>query len=226
MDTTFNTQETAQATVNSNMASALTVADTSSAQRVQQLGLVHQARLAQLTRTSASVTAQYGADSTQAVAAAAAVTSSKLLVARITQINLRVTLAAPTVASGGWALYGHIYTSAGAAAAAYTVFLVDEQNAYQSAVGFSYTGNDGSFALNYQPAGGAAALPQLYLQVANAQAQPVYLSIVAFAPTVGKATYLDVTLPAGEPVLGDPPSEIRATALPDIKVTPTLKRPG
>jgi len=226
MNTTFNTQETAQATVNTNVASALTVADSSSSQRVQQLGLVHQARLAQLTRTSASVTAQYGAGSAQATAAAAAVASSKLLVARITQINQRVTLAAPAVATGGWALYGHIYASAGAAAVAYTVFLVDEQNAYQGAVGFSYTASDGSYALNYQPAAGVAALPQLYLQVANASAQPVYLSTVAFAPTVGKATYQDVTLPAGEPVLGDPPAEIRATALPNISATPTRKRQG
>jgi hypothetical protein len=224
MNTTFNPQETAQTTVNSNMTSALTVADTSSAQRVQQLGLVHQARLAQLTRTSASVAAQYGADSAQATAAAAAVASSQLLLARITQINLRVTLASPTVAAGGWALYGHIYSSDGTAAVAYTVFLVDEQNAYQSAVGFSYTATDGSYALNYQPAKGAAALPQIYLQVANASAQPVYLSTVAFAPTVGQATYQDVTLPAGEPVLGDPPAEIRATALPDIKAAPTRKR--
>ena len=224
MNTTFNTQETAQTTVNSNMTSALTVADASSAQRVQQLGLVHQARLAQLTRASASVAAQYGADSVQATAAAAAVASSQLLLARITQINLRVTLTAPKAAAGGWALYGHIYTSAGAAAAAYTVFLVDEQNAYQGAVGFSYTGSDGSYTLNYQPAAGATALPQLYLQVANASAQPVYLSTVAFAPTVGQATYQDVTLPAGEPVLGDPPAEIRATALPDIKAAPTRKR--
>lgn len=226
MSETFDPQQTALETVKSNVVSALNIADSSSAQRVQQLGLVHQARLAQLTRASVSVAAQYGADSTQGTAAAAAVASSKLLVARITQINQRVTLAAPTVATGGWALYGHIYTSAGAAAAAYTVFLVDEQNAYQGAVGFSYTGNDGSYALNYQPAAGAGALPQLYLQVANASAQPVYLSTVAFAPTVGQATYQDVTLPAGEPVLGDPPAEIRATALPDVKAAPTRKRPG
>ena len=226
MSETFDPQQTALETVKSNVVSALNVADSSSAQRVQQLGLVHQARLAQLTRTSANATAQYGADSTQAIAAAAAVSSSKLLVARITQLNLRVTLAAPTVTAGGWVLYGHIFSSAGAAAVAYTVFLVDEQNAYQGSVGFSYTGSDGSYALNYQPAEGAAALPQLYLQVANATAQPVYLSAAAFAPTVGQATYQDVTLPAGEPVLGDPPAEIRATALPNISPAPTKKRPG
>jgi len=226
MDTVFSTQETAQTTVNTNVASALAVADSGTAQRVQQLGLVHQARLTQLTRTSVSVAAQYGADSTQATAAAAAVTSSKRLVARITQINRQVTLDAPAVASGGWALYGHIYNAALAAAAAYTVFLVDEQNAYQGAVGFAYSASDGSYALNYAPASDAQALPELYLQVANAQAQPVYLSTVAFQPTTGQATYLDVTLPAGEPVLGDPPAEIRATALPDIKVPPTRKRSG
>jgi hypothetical protein len=224
MDTVFSTQETAQATVNTNVSSALAVADGGTAQRVQQLGLVHQARLAQLTRTSASVTAQYGADSTQATAAASAVTSSKLFVARITQIKQQVSLAAPTVAAGGWALYGHVYNSSLTPAAAYTVFLVDEQNAYQGAVGFSYTASDGSYALNYAPASDAQELPQLYLQVANAQAQPVYLSTVAFQPTTGQATYLDVTLPAGEPVLGDPPAEIRATALPDSNLAATRKR--
>jgi hypothetical protein len=57
--------------------------------------------------------------------------------------------------------------------------------------------------------------PPLYLEIANNKAQPVYLSKTAFPPQTGVATYLVVTLPTGEPILGDPPEEIRAIAMPD-----------
>jgi hypothetical protein len=45
--------------------------------------------------------------------------------------------------------------------------------------------------------------------------QIIYLT--AFQPTVGVATYQDVTLPADEPVIGDPPRILRNIALPNIK---------
>jgi hypothetical protein len=43
----------------------------------------------------------------------------------------------------------------------------------------------------------------------------VYLSKTVFQPQAGAATYQDVTLPAGEPIIGDQPKEIRAIAMPD-----------
>jgi hypothetical protein len=50
--------------------------------------------------------------------------------------------------------------------------------------------------------------------VANQKAEPVYLSTAAFAPVLGQATYQTITLAAGEPILGDPPVEIKRVAMP------------
>ena len=210
-----STQAGTIATVDSNVAAALAIADSTSAQRVQGLGLVHQARLAQLERTAASVTAQYGAGSSQATAIEAAVTASKVTVARLATVNLQITLTKPQVATNGWALYGHVFDAQLKPVSAYTVFLVDEQNAYQRAYGFAFTDNEGAFELNFVGSANAPATPQLYLEIANNKAQPVYLSKTAFQPQTGVATYQDITLPAGEPILGDPPKEIRAIAMPD-----------
>jgi hypothetical protein len=210
-------QTTTVSTVDSNVLTALAAADASSAQRVQGLGLVHQARLAQLTRTAATVTAEYGAGSSQATAAEAAVAASKVTVARLAVVNLQVSITKPQVSATGWALYGHVYNAQLQALAAYTVFLVDDQKTYQRAYGFAYTGSDGSFQINYAGSATAAgtATPQLYLEIANNNAMPVYLSSTAFQPQIGAATYLDITLPEGEPIIGDPPAGIRPIALPD-----------
>jgi hypothetical protein len=213
-------QATTISTVDSNVLAALGVADASSVQRVQGLGLVHQARLAQLTRTAVDVTAQYGAGSTQAAAAEASVAASKATVARLAVVNLQVTIAKPQVSATGWAIYGHVYNAQLQPLAAYTVFLADDQKTYQRAYGFAYTASDGSFQINYAGSPtGAAATPQLYLEIANNNGLPVYLSTTAFQPQLGVATYQDITLPAGEPIIGDPPAGIRPIALPDpIKV--------
>lgn len=215
-----NTQQTTQSTtntVNSNVSSVLSDTDALAAQRVQGLGLIHQARLAQLTRTAAAITAQYGASSAQAEAAEAAVTVSQATVSRLAVLNRQVSIKMPVPAAKGWSLYGHIYHSTLEPAQAYTVFLVNEQNAYQGAVGFAYTASDGSYTLNYD---GAGSVPSsLFLEVVNASAQPVYLSTVAFQPATGSSNYQDVTLPVNEPVLGDPPAEIKRIALPNAGKT-------
>ena len=62
-----------------------------------------------------------------------------------------------------------------------------------------------------------AAAPQLFLQITDANANPVLLSETAFVPVTGMATYQAVILPAGEKKLGDLPANIRAVALPDLK---------
>ena len=211
-----NTQQTTQsttATVTSNVSSVLSATDTTAAQRVQGLGLVHQARLAQFTRTAAAVTAQYGASSPQAKAAEAVVTVSKATVARLAVLNRQVSITPPQAPAKGWSLYGHVYHSTLQPASAYTVFLVDEQNAYQAAIGFAYTAADGSYTLNYSGEGERST--QLFLEIVNNQAQPVYLSTTSFEPQTGSANYQDVTLPAGEPILGDPPADIRRIAMPN-----------
>ena len=220
--TSKKTSQSTTATITSNVANAVMAADSTTAQSVQNLGLVHQARLAQVTRKAASVIARYGKNSPQAKAAEAAVAVSKATVARIAVVSRQTTSPQPQVTANGWALYGHIYHSTLQPASAYTVFFVDQQNAYQSSVGFAYTGSDGSFQINY-PGTEKTALPQLFLEVVNDKAQPVFLSTTAFQPQTGKATYQDVTLPVGEPVLGDPPPDIRSIAMPN---TPSSSTPS
>jgi hypothetical protein len=67
---------------------------------------------------------------------------------------------------------------------------VDAQNAYQSAYGFVYTSETGYFQLNFagasgagqdqaphsDPASAAAPTPQPFIEIANADGQPVYLA--------------------------------------------------
>jgi hypothetical protein len=211
--------------------SALAAADTTVAQRVTTLGLVHQARLSQLTRTATSVTRQYGAGSPQAAAAQTAVEAAKTTVARVAVVNQQITTPAPQVAAGGWALYGRVFSAALQPLAGHCVFLVDPQKAYQSEYGFSYTDSTGYFVLSYagtpaetqtrgkQDAAAsqdAAQTPTpLFVEVVNPKAQPVLISTTPFQPATGVATYQNITLPEGEKPIGDPPEEIRKIAFPE-----------
>jgi len=244
--TTTTTTAATAAKISSDAATALSAADTTASQRVQNLSLVHQARLTQLTRTAASITARYGAGSPQAAAAEAKVTASKATIARVATVSQQVSATAPQVSATGWALYGHVYNAQLQPVSAYTVFLVDAQNAYQSAYGFSYTDSAGYFLISFagdpassqSPTQEGSSSPRrrrsqaeedhqsepaqpanqtsspFFVEIANANAQPVYLSKTAFQPTLGAATYQNITLPAGEAPIGDPPAAIRRIALP------------
>jgi hypothetical protein len=224
------------AEINNSVASELSTADSTATQAVQILSNINNARLAQQTRNAASITARFGAGSPQAVAAEAMVTASKATVARVAIINQQVSTGTPQVPATGWALYGHVYNAQLRPVSAYTVFLVDAKNAYQSAYGFTYTDSTGYFLISFagepassqsptressQPAPTAPqTLPQLFIEIVNSNALPVYLSKTAFQPTVGAATYQNVTLPAGEAPIGDPPPEIRRIALPPPRRNP------
>jgi len=229
-----------------SVTTAVTAADATAADRVQSSSLINQARGSRLARTAASVTAQYGANSTQAIAAQAAVTANQTAVSRIQVLHQQVATAAPVVSTNGWALHGRVYDASLQPVSGHTVFLVDSQKTYQEDYGFAYTDSSGYFLINFAgakptpavpPAGENAAVPAesttaapsqtvapapvstdpLFLQIANTSGNPVYLSTSAFQPTVGKATYQNITLPAGEPVLGDPTAAIRKTAFPPQK---------
>jgi hypothetical protein len=215
------------AALTSDAAAAVKTADSIASQRIQTLGLVRQARLAQLTRTAASVSTNFGATSAQATAAQAAITSSKTAIARLATVKDQVSTAAPKVAANGWALYGHVYNAQLQPVTAYTVFLVNAQNTYQQTFGFAYTDDTGYFLISYAPAKKRRedqaekrdetqdeTFPQLFLEIVNTKAQPVYLSTAPFQPTLGSATYQNVTLPAGEAPIGDPPTAIRNIGIP------------
>lgn len=207
--------------------SGLTAADGVATQSVADLKLVHQARLSQLTRTAAALAAKYGAGDPRVKSAQDAANATTATVARVSMLHQQTATPAPTVAAAGWALHGRIFNAQGQPVSAYTVFLVDEQKSYLQSFGFAYTDDTGYFLINYggpqgtqvKATSGAAgqagaSAPQLFLEIANTKALPVYLSTTAFQPNVGGATYQNVFLPAGEPPIGDPPPAIRAVALP------------
>ena len=92
---------------------------------------------------------------------------------------------------------------------------MDADKTYLQQYGFAYTDDTGYFVINYAgDTGQTAEAPQLFLEIANTDAKPVYLSSTAFQPVVGAATSQNIVLPAGEQPIGDPPPEIRAVALP------------
>jgi hypothetical protein len=213
--------------INSSVNTVLTAADGISADRIQNLSLVHQARVSRLARTATSVAAQYGTKSKEATAAQEAVAAARTTAARIDLVHQQVATTAPQVAAAGWALHGRVYNAQVQPVSGHTVFLVDSQKYYQRAYGFAYTDNTGYFLINFAgetpaPSGQSAAASQslgieLFVQIANTDAKPVYLSSTAFQPSLGNAVYQNITLPAGEPVIGDPPEAIRKVALPSSK---------
>jgi len=193
----------------------LTAADTDATQHIQRLGLVHQARLSQATRTVAALTAQYGASDPRVQAAQASVTAIQTTVARVSLVSQQLAAPAVQVASTGWALQGFVLNAQLQPAARFTVFLVDADKTYLRRYGFAYTDDTGYFLINYAgDTGKTRAATQLFLEIANTDARPVYLSSAAFQPVVGTATFQNIVLPAGEQPIGDPPPEIRAVALP------------
>jgi hypothetical protein len=245
MSSTQKSSATTKATIAKqivgSVTTAVTTTDATAADRIQSLSLMNQARGSRLARTAASLAAQYGATSAAATAAQAAVTANQSTVSRIQVLHQQVTTATPVVAANGWALHGRVYDSNLQAVAGHTVFLVDNQKTYQESYGFAYTDSTGYFLINVAdtasppvgeniapaaestetpsqsttPASGAAT--PLFVQIANTSGKPVYLSATTFQAAVGKATYQNITLAAGEPVLGEPTAAIRKTAFPPQK---------
>jgi hypothetical protein len=224
------TSDSASAQLDSSIPVILASADSDAVDAIQNLGLIKQARVSQLTRVAVNATAQYGSGSPQVVAAQSAVTATTSAVTSISLLNQQATTPSPAVAANGWALHGRVYDSNQKPLSGHTVFLVDIEKNYLNAYGFAYTDATGYFLINYPgtapagaatqteaPASPAAQATELFLQIADTNANPVYLSTTAFQPIVGAATYQVVNLASGEPALGDPPTSIRKVALPPAK---------
>ncbi len=209
----------------SGIDAALTSADATAADRVANLGLVMQARVARLTRASASATAQYGAGSAQATAAQAVLADAKAASARVSVAQRRAATAQPQVGAGEWAFHGRVYDDQLQPVAGHTVFMVDSQNNYESGAGFAYTDATGYFLLSSpaQAKGEAdqAAPPvDLFLSIVDEKGEPVYRASAAFRPAQGAATYQEVTLSAKGTPIGDPPATVRRTAFPRARQQP------
>jgi hypothetical protein len=233
--TTASSGSADPADIGGQIGSNLAAADDVAAQRVQTLAWVHQARAAQLSRSAARLKAQHGPDDPGVKSAEAAAAAADATAAQVAVVHHQVTTADPQVAANGWALHGRVFDAQLAPASGYTVFLVDSAKNYQQAYGFAYTDPTGYFLLNYlgtagasagTPAGAsgqtpseaapqAAATPELFVEVVDTKARPVFLSTTAFQPVIGSATYQNVVLPAGQRPIGDPPPEIRQVAIPN-----------
>ena len=205
---------------------ALASADAAVSQTVQNLKLVQQARLSQLTRTAASLKKQYGAGDAAVQAAEAAVNDSSAKIARLAAVHQQLDTAAPEVAPTGWALHGRVFNAALQPLSGLTVFLVDSTKVYQKQFGYAYTNSSGYFLLNHP--GGTTAAPSsgqtasaanadLYIQISSKSGKPLFLGTDGFHPTLGRAVYQTITLPSGEQPLGDPPADVRGTVPPGKK---------
>ena len=218
--------QTTQPNVQTAVSGALSAANSVATQRLQTFGQLHQARIARLTRAAASLSAQGDAGAVSLAQTHAQIAAEKTIVAKIAVVGQQAAIAAPQVAASGWALHGRVYSSDLVPVPSATVFLVDAEKTYQNAYGFSYTDATGYFLINFPgtppqsatPAAGAqtsaatGSAPQLFVAVANASGQPVYLATTAFTPTLGVATYQ--VLPVSGTPIGDPPADIRKVALP------------
>src|SRR5271166_5209034 len=142
----------AQPDVQAAFNEAFAAADSLAAQRLQTIGKLHQARIARLTREAAGFAKQGDAGAASLAGARAEIAAEKITVAKAAMLNQRAATADPQVPPSGWALHGRVYSSELAPAAGCTVFLVDPQNAFQSAYGFAYTDPSGYFVLSGDPA--------------------------------------------------------------------------
>lgn len=232
-----STIPTAPADLQSFGSTLVTSANQLSTAGTSMSGLVQTARLSGLKRAAAAAVATYGAESTEAAAANQAVTTAQARAGQLQVVSQKAATTPPTVASTDWALHGRVYDANLNPQERYTVFMVDAQNNYISDYGYAYTDATGYFLLHNQGASASsgaketgaasskaastASAPQGFVQVCDANANPVFSSTTPFAPVTGKATYQVLTLPASGQSLGDPPAEIRAVAMPPATSKPT-----
>ncbi len=223
MDTTHSGNLTNTVTASQaaeQIKTTLTTADSHVNQGIQTLGLVHQARLSQASRTVAALTAQYGASDPRVKVAQASVTATQTTIARVSMVKQQLAAPAVQVAKTGWALQGYVLDAQNNPMAKFTVFLVDANHEFLKQYGFSYSDDQGYFLLSYAGdsaqagTGQAPTTPQIFIAAVNADAMPVYLSSTAFQPVLGTTTFQNIIVPAGGQTLGDPTSAIRAVAFP------------
>jgi hypothetical protein len=231
MATDNRTAGASSAPDSSNLRSQLTEAfahaDEAAAERVQHLQWVQQARVSQLSRTAAELKAVYGANDADVKRAEAALSAAKAVNSHLAVVHQQMTTPEPDVAPGGWVLHGRVFTAERKPVQGFTVFLADDAKAFQEEYGFSYTDAGGYFLLRYQGSGTAsgeksttarqAQLPELFIEVTDLKARPVYLSATPFQPVTGAAAYQNIFLSEAARPIGEPPAGARRAAVPKRK---------
>ncbi|HEY2472706.1 MAG TPA: hypothetical protein VGI45_33285 [Terracidiphilus sp.] len=239
MSTAKNSQpdlpQVSGADVDAVLQTAVDAADGSSAETLGNITLIHQARLSRMQRNFAELK-NAGASTDTLQQAQAAINTSNTRIAQLSALQQQAATPAPTVSPNGWALQGRVLGDSLAPVGQLTVFLVDGNKVWQREYGFAYTDNTGYFLINYpgegsskpddaksstaqkskakEAAGAPASTPELFLEIANAQRKPIYLASDAFSPALGSTTYQTISLPAGQKPIGDPPAELKSTAIP------------
>jgi hypothetical protein len=202
----------------SSVTDAFAQADEASAGRVQLLQRVYQARASHLSRAAADLKAQPGANEADVKRAEDAVSSAKADSSQLALVHQRLATPEPAVPANGWVLYGHVLMAVPNAepkpVAGFTVFLVDVAQAYRQSYGFAYTDAAGNFVLKHEGDADETRAVELFVQVADLKARPVFLSKTPFHPGNGTATYQDIILPEGAPPLGEPPGDVRRPRAP------------
>lgn len=193
--------------------SALAAADNQVTQGMQNLELVHRARLASATRALNALKAQYGADDEQVKTAQAAVNAMTATISRISLVGQQFDTPQVEVSQKGWVLQGRVVDAQLQPVSRYTVFLVDATKSYLKQYGFAYTDETGYFAISFNQGTHDAAAP-LFIEVADNKANPVYLATTPFSPGPGSTTFENIVLAAGAQPIGDPPEAIREVAMP------------
>ena len=218
---TVNTAETPNSNaeqLRAAVTATVGTADAGGSQSIHNLTLLHSARLSQLKRTAATLKQQYGASDPNVKAAEAAVTTGSARVAQLAALHQQASTPAPQVSMPGWALQGRVFNSTLQPVQNLTVFLVDASKTFQNEYGFAYTDSTGYFLISFEGTKDShASAPQLYIEIANASGKPIYIGTDVFSPAPGSTTYQNITLPAGEHPIGNPPSVIRESAIPGSK---------
>jgi hypothetical protein len=202
----------------SSLTEALAQADEAAAGRVQHLQRVYQARASQLSRAAADVKAQAGANEADVTRAEAAVAAARGVSAQLGLVHQQLTTPEPKVPAEGWVLHGHVFAAVSNAepkpVPGFTVFLVDAAQTYRQTYGFAYTDAAGYFLLKHAGDAEETRAVEVFVEVADLKARPVYLSKTPFQPANGAATYQNIMLREGSPPLGEPPGDVRRPRAP------------
>ena len=153
-------------------------ADTTAAQRIQDLQQVHQARVSQLTRTAVALKAQYGANDSGVKAAEANLATATLTAARIGMAQRQAATNDLQVCEVVGAARPRLRCTASADVRLHG-FLVGASKTYQQQYGFAYADAGGYFLLNYagsdaaaqDKSAKAAPAPDMFVEVAKRESR-------------------------------------------------------